>query len=236
MHLVGDLVRAVSMAVSVVLVSTSVIRCAPPVSVEDLSKLTTSFRPAKSSELHDLRTASPPNAVPDELWNTGLGADLVGETRNGRLVFGYPKFHEIAYYIPSKHHGYSESLVADYPSQTIRSYGWTQTIRWDKAPNLRLYPHGSVPVKEPLPNRNIAIKLGEDRYLLADDVPLGGVSVRKAPWFSESVTEHKKTKGKEGPELTKEDFAPLGLTYRVDHVDDAYRGPERGYPAEGTST
>lgn len=86
---------------------------------------------------------------------------FLGITPKGRLVFTAPDKHGLTLHVPSAHHGWNEQLVAFNPSKdptkgVIHRYGWSKIP--GHGPKDKLY--------------DIAIKLTDQHYLLADSVPI----------------------------------------------------------------
>lgn len=153
----------------------------------NLETLTTSsLRLAGPSELQDLLHLSPLTSTStsatkelrSHIFNTGLYSRFRGITRSGRLVFSAPSLHHVAYQIPyPEHPEVAELLVAENLGRgtsegTVTSHGWMNpSIFWHKPSN-----------DADMLRYDVAFRLDDGRYLVGDSVPLGGVSVVKAPW------------------------------------------------------
>lgn len=133
-----------------------------------LAQLPSSLRLAHPSEHADLAAVRPTEPTP-MIDNMGLSGPFLGRTDSGRLVFDAPRFHHLAYHIPSRNSRWSESLVGITHNPAtgegaVQSYGWTRTIKWDK----NLQNQGE---------HNLAFKVNDHTYLMADQIPVAGVSV-----------------------------------------------------------
>ncbi|KAJ9479622.1 hypothetical protein PHBOTO_003123 [Pseudozyma hubeiensis] len=137
----------------------------------DVPSLFTTLRHSTSSDLPSLLT-TPPSSPSTTLLNMGFPSSSTLTTSSSRVILPPPRFHHLTYIIPHPSAPYSELLVASTLTNgkvELENYGWISGYRWD--------------VSEP--RKDLAIKLGEGRYLLADSVPVGGFGVTKAPWSEE---------------------------------------------------
>lgn len=177
---------------------------AAPVVVADIPS---TLRLATPSEIPDLLTATRHPLSPtthDAVANMGFpqpfSPSFLGTTSHNRLVFTAPRFHGLAYLIPHHTFPYSEYLVVLKPeseggSGVVRSYGWEKGTRWNMGVR-----------------RDIAVELGEGKWLMADNVPVGGFAVVRAPWLGG---------GKE-----EGDYKVLGDGWAVEEgVRERYEGP-----------
>lgn len=134
------------------------------------TSILSALRVAPPSELSDLAILTP--ATDDQMQvvrNMGfLGPGFLGRTPQGRLVFSAPRMHGIAYQIPSPHRtGFSELLTAHHGEEggSVQSFGYMPSIKWSQG----------------APVHDLAFKVNDRTYLLADAVDTGGVSVLRAP-------------------------------------------------------
>ncbi|GAC95238.1 hypothetical protein PHSY_002813 [Pseudozyma hubeiensis SY62] len=134
----------------------------------DVPSLFTTLRHSTSSDLPSLLTAHP-SSPSTTLLNMGFPSSTTLTTSSSRVILPAPRFHHLTYIIPHPSAPYSELLVANSATGKLENYGWISGHRWDAS----------------APRRDLAIKLGEGRYLLADNVPVGGFGVTKAPWSEE---------------------------------------------------
>ncbi|KAF6767572.1 hypothetical protein PSEUBRA_005895 [Kalmanozyma brasiliensis GHG001] len=166
------------------------VRAAPLVTADIPSTL----RLATPTDMLDLNTALPIVSAHTQstLLNMGLSSTFLGETASHRLLFPAPRFHHLAYLIPHTTHPYSELLVATAHDEggKVHSYGWHRGSRWD----MRV-------------RRNIGIQVG-DKWLLADNVPVGGFAVVRAPWADNEE--------KRGDYVTLGNEVPAEVMWRYD--------------------
>ena len=106
---------------------------------------------------------------------------FVGQTPNGRLIFEAPHIQGITLNIPDKSHVFTELLIA--ANEKVHHYGWSQ---------MKGYGPETL--------RDIAIILGEKRFLLKDNVPINRWGVTRlhpdeSEWFR-SLDQGNETKGK----------------------------------------
>lgn len=132
--------------------------------------ISSALRISTPSDLPDLLTARVAETIPPDAANMGfVHPNFLGTTAHNRLVLAPPRYHNLAYVIPSAHSAHSEYLVADHEDGgSLQSFGWQQTHRTGSSRT-----------------RDIAIKLGEARYLLADNVPVSGFVTTRAPWMQQ---------------------------------------------------
>ena len=180
----------------------------PPVSL---------FRLSTVADLEDLRTAKLPSEPPEYIqnmgfphrpWNQGderYSPNFHGITEGGRLVFAAPRFHNLAYSVVDPAGKRAELLIADGHKGHLQSYGWLE------------------PISRPGHKANIAVKLDDDRYLLADEISVGGFSVVRAPW---DLREPKAGKGELKDRIfRKEEFTKIGQPHSTPGIKLKYDGP-----------
>ncbi|SPO26642.1 uncharacterized protein UTRI_10153 [Ustilago trichophora] len=123
------------------------------------------LKPATSEQKFDLRDTYWVRLKEIErLGFFGRDSGFLGRTPQGRLVFAAPKFHELALWIPHKGSTFNEELIA--MAGHNGKPGTLYHLGWSKA-------RGMGPTDD---HRDIAIKVGEDKWLVKDDVPINRIA------------------------------------------------------------